>query len=441
MEPEDIEGTEGTEGTEGVKLGLEDEKVISPIASLFNAVMQKKEAKRFAQLESEIAKLAGEPEDNPAVDGARRIADRGGEQIVSRHQPTDPLYRNLHRTQPAYKEVRTPDLDHWNIQWLRGFLSRDVAQMKMAAAKANDAAGYRANETLEGVLSTTAVTDGTGGHLLPQPFTDVVEIARGAAAVVAPLCTNFTTTGATLRVPTAGAVTADTAAEGAAPLQGSAQVPTFTSEMLILHKIGARMIASDEMLEDAAFNLMDIYGRRAGEAIGVAEDVQILTTGGTSPDLTEALAGGVVTSATTTVMIYEDLNTLFFALGKAYQPNSTWLGGTLVATLLSNMLDANGGPILRIPDRAPTPVTDATPQAIGTILGRPFYHVPATAGVLILGDLRGYGIVRKGGIVAKMSGDVGFTTDTVQFKFTERVDGRILDDAAMKQTDEIATVA
>ena len=437
MPPEATEEIEETERTEGTDLPLDDAKVISPIASLFNAVMQKKEAKRFAQLESEIAKLAGEPEDNPAVDEAKRLGDKANERTISRNQPTDPLYRNLHRTQPAYKEVRTPDLDHWNIQWLRGFLSRDVAQMKMATAKANDAAGYRAT-TLEGVLSGTSVTDGTGGHLLPQPFADVVEIARGAAAVVAPLCTNFTTTGATLRVPTAAAVTADTVAEGASGSQGE---PTFVSEMLILHKIGVRMIASDEMLEDAAFNLMDIYGRRAGEGIGVAEDVQILTTAGSSPDLTEALAGGVVTSATTTVMIYEDLNTLFFALGKAYQPNSTWLGGTLVATLLSNMLDTNGAPILRIPDQAPTPVTDATPQAIGTILGRPFYHVPATAGVLILGDLRGYGVVRKGGIVAKMSGDVGFATDTVQFKFTERIDGRILDDAAMKQTDAIATVA
>ena len=433
MPPEDVSDKTAT-------LSLEDAKVISPVASLVNTVIKKREAHRFAQLESEIAKLAMTPEDNPAVVEATRISDTANERIIARHQPLDSLYRSLHRDQPMYKEVRTPDLDHWNVEWLRGFLGRDAAHMKMATAKANEAAGYRAT-TLEGVLDTsdpTAIIDGTGGHLLPQPFADVVEIARGAVAVVARLCTPFTTTGATMRVPTAGAVTADSIAEGASGAQGE---PTFTSEMLILHKIGVRMIASDEMLEDSAFNLMDIYGRRAGEGIGVAEDTQILTTGGTSPDLTEALAGGVVTSATTTVMIYEDLNTLFFALGKAYQPNSTFLGGTLVATLLSNMLDTNGAPILRLPAAAPTPVTDATPAAIGTVLGRPFYHVPATAGVLILGDLRGYGVLRKGGIVAKISTDVGFDTDTVHFKFRERIDGRIIDDVAIKQTDEIATVA
>ena len=421
---------------------LEDDKVISPLTSLFNTVLEKREAKRLEQIEAELAKLYATPEDNPAVAEATRVSDTANERIIARHQPMDSCYRSLHRTQPAYKEVRTPDLDHWNTQWLLGFLGGDRAHMKMATAKANEAAGYRVTPTLTGVLDSsdpTAVLDGTGGHLLPQPFADVVEIARGAAAVVAPLCTNFTTTGSTLRVPTAGAITADTIAEGAVGADNAE--PTFTSEMLILHKVGCKATASEEMLADSAFNLMDIYGRRAGEGIGVAEDTQILTTGGTSPDLTEALAGGVVTSASTTVMIYEDLNTLFFAVGKAYQPNITWLGGTLVATLLSNMLDTHGAPVLKLPAAAPTPVTDVMPSAIGTVLGRPFYHVPATAGVLICGDLRGYGVLRKGGIVAKMSPDAGFTTGTVIFRFEERIDGRIIDDVAMKQFAGLATVA
>ncbi len=46
MPPEETERTEEIEGTEKPKLGLEDEKVISPIASLFNTLLEKKEAKR-----------------------------------------------------------------------------------------------------------------------------------------------------------------------------------------------------------------------------------------------------------------------------------------------------------------------------------------------------------------------------------------------------------
>jgi HK97 family phage major capsid protein len=416
---------------------------LAPLAALFNGVLEKREEAFLNGLGEQIALLGATPDRTEAADltpdGPVR-SDRGNGSIVSRHQPTDPLYRTLHRQKPYLAEVRTPDIDHWNSEWLRAYLIRDSVNMKMAEAKSNEAAGIRGT-TLGGALDATdptAIASGTGGHLMPQAYSNLVQIAREAAAVIAPMCSNFTTPGLTLRVPTSGAVTADTIAEGSGGAQGE---QTFASEMLILHKLGCRMIASEEMLQDTAFNLMQVYGERAGAAIGAAEDVQICTTGGTAPDLTEAIAGGNVDEATTTVLIYEDLNTLFFALGKAYQPTSVFLAGTVVCTLLSNLMDGNDHPILKIPSQAPSPVTDATPQAIGTVLGRPIYHVPLAAGTLILGDLRGYAVVRRPGIFASMSTEVGFASDTIQFKFYERIDGRIIDDVAMKQMAALATVA
>ncbi len=418
------------------------DKAVATITTLFNAVLEKREQDQLGALERDLSLLAQTPDNtdlnriDPSADTKEPVRS-----VVSRHQPTDPLYRTLHATRPSMREARTPDLDHWNAVWLRAYLQRDQATMKLAEAKGNEIGGYRAT-TLGGGLDAsdaTAVASGTGGHLLPQAMSNVVQIARQNAAVIAPLCQNFMTNGLTLRVPTSGAVTADTVAEGASGAQAE---PTFVSEMLILHKIGVRMIASEEMLQDSAFNLMGIYAERAGEGIGAAEDLQICTTGGTAPDLTEAIAGGNVAEETTTVLVYEDLNTLFFALGKAYQPRSTFLAGTLVCTLLSNMMDGNDHPVLKVPSSPPGPVTDvSTPQAIGTVIGRPIYHVPLTAQRLLLGDLRGYGFVRKGGIFASMSTEVGFATDTIQFKFYERVDGRIIDDVAMKQMSDLATVA
>jgi HK97 family phage major capsid protein len=416
-----------------------NDPALEAIGTNLSSVITRREERLLAGLNRRISQIAEEPQ----RDTLEKVEEGRVERpIVSRHQPTDPLYRSLHLKQPHMKEVRTPELDHWNSFWLRAYLVKDIVNMRMAAAKGCEAAGIppRAS-TLGGALDAsdpTAIASGTGGHLLPQPFSNLVQIAREASAVIAPLCQNFTTEGLTLRVPTCGAVTADTVAEGASGAQGE---PTFASEMLILHKIGVRMIASEEMLQDTAFNLMSIYGERAGRAIGAAEDTQICTTDGVAPNLTEAIAGGNVDEATTTVLIYEDLNTLFFALGKDYQPRSTFLAGTVVCTLLSNMLDTNGAPILRVPAAAPTPVTDAMPQAIGTVIGRPVYHVPLTAGILLLGDLNGYGFVRRPGIFASMSTEVGFATDTIQFKFYERVDGRIIDDVAMKQMADLATVA
>ncbi len=411
---------------------------ITPLVKQFNDVLEAREEAALSEIGRELALLAKTPDRSELekIHGDKPETPEGP--IVSRHQPSDPLYRRLHTTFPAIAEWRTPDQDQWNAEWLRAFVRGDTTGMKYASAKSDQAAGIRATTLGEGLNATsdTAITTGSGGHVLPQSMANVVSIARDAAAVIAPLCTNFTTSGLTLRVPTAGAITADTVAEQASGAQAE---PTFASEMLILHKIGARCIASDEMLEDSAFNLMGIYAQRAGEGIGTCEDLQICTTAGTAPDLTEAIAGGNVDELSTTEVYYGDLVTLFFALGKAYQPSATWLAGTVVLTLLSQMTDSNGQPTLKLPSQAATVVSDV-PGAIGTIFGRPVYHVPLADGTLIFGDIRGYGFVRKGGIVAKMDTSVGFATDTVQFKFTERVDGRIIDDVAMKQMAALATV-
>ena len=414
------------------------DKTLAPIAALFNAVLEKREAGILARIETQIAKLA-DTTDRSHVPDLTRVADNDSGTIVSRNQPTDPLYRDLLRASPQYKGARDPDQDHWNATWLRALGDNDQVMMKMAAAKGDEA--YSRANLLEGTLDATdptAVTIGSAGAYLPQSYANIVSIAKGAAAVLAPLCTNFTATGGSLRVPTMAAVTAVTASEGAAVAEAN---PAAASVMMLLTKLGARIIMSDELLADNAFNIMQVAGARVGEGIGVLEDTLILTTDGTSPNTTGPLAGGAVSEATANSLYSVDIATLFFALGKAYQANGIWLAGTLVATILTNLRDGNGNQILQTPSVAAGPVTDlGMPTAIGTIFGRPVYHVPATAGDLIFGDLRSFGWCTKGGIEAKVDNSVGFASDTVQFKFTERADGQMLDAAGIKEIQGITTL-
>jgi HK97 family phage major capsid protein len=420
-------------------------KGVTGVAEIINAVIAKREKKNLEDIATEVSLLAETPDRSTlkAIEGERRgpePVERGNGGIVSRNQPTDPLYHRLYQRAPEYRGVRDPDQDHWNIAWLLALRANDTIGMKTARVKSNEA--YCRANLLEGVLDATtptALTDGSGAGLLPQSYANVVEIAKGNSAVLAPLVTNFEASGATLRVPTVAAVTAVTASEGAAPAEAN---PAVASVMMMLTKIGARIIMSDELLADSAFNLMDVMGRRVGEAIGVKEDEQILATDGVSPNITGALAGGAVSEATANSLYYVDLATLFFSPGKAYQARGTWLAGTLVATILTNLTDGNGNQVLQTAALPMGPVTDLSiPTAIGTIFGRPVYHCPdATAGDLIFGDLRGYGWVRKGGIEAKVSTDVGFATDTVQFKFTQRCDGQMLDAVAIKEIQGITTL-
>lgn len=416
---------------------------LTAVATIMQSAIEKREKKMLEGLAHELALVGGDVDRSivSTVEGDRAQAEpaRGNGSVVSRNQPLDPLYRNLLSREPQYKGARDADQDYWNAQWLRALHRNDQMAMQAAKAKGNEA--YARANLLEGVLDAsdpTAILDGSGSSLLPQSFANVVEIARGAAAVVSPLCSNFEATGATLRVPTIGAVTAVTSSENASVAEAN---PATTSVMMILTKLGARIIMSDELFADSPFNLMQVTGSRVGEGIGVLEDTQILTSDGTSPNITGPLAGGAVSEATANSLYFVDLATLFFALGKAYQPRATWLAGTLVATILTNLTDGNGNQVLQPRDLPMGPVTDvAMPNAIGSIFGRPVFHVPAVAGDLIFGDLRSYGWVRKGGIEAKVSTDVGFASDTVQFKFTQRADGQMLDVVGIKEIQGITTL-
>ncbi len=367
--------------------------------------------------------------------------------------PTDPLYARYIRQHPEMALWRSHDQDALTVEWIRGVWKDNAVQFGAAFDKLrvlNDKiTGFQRADILEGVLDVsdeTAILSGTGASLLPQNFEQVVQINRDAVAVLEPLVMQLTMTSATVRVPTSGQAAAAMIAEGTP--NTNADEPPFTSEMLIAHKAESQMVASEEEIADAAFNLISILGLRAGSALGALVDVQIATSNGTSPNLTEALSGGDVAEATTTVLIYEDLVTLFFALAQVYRTGAVWLAGTVVLKLLSQMLDSSGFPILTFPGFGMASPVGSGPAGVeetgqvGTIFGKRVYEAPFADGTLIFGNIaQGYGFARRSGIVAKSSTHSKFNAGLVEFLFNERYDGRLLDAVAIKQMTALATVA
>jgi len=335
------------------------------------------------------------------------------------------------------KADRTPELDHFGAEWFIGLAEKDGARM----ARARDAINkvYSRADTLIGALDAsdpTAVLSGTGGHLLPQNVANVVSIARDKTSVLPGLVMNLDLSGGTLRVPSAGSASAEMVSEGSVASQGE---PTYASDMLKAQKAQVYMQASVEQLKFSAFNLMGIIGDRAGKALGALEDVEICTSDGSAPSISEAIAGGNVAEATSTVLIYEDLVTLYFSPTQVYRTNGVWLANSVTLQLLGKLMDGNDHPILSTPGM-PSPVGN-TPGLVGHIFGKPVYEVPLADGKLIFGDPQSYVFARAGGIEAKASTESSFTSDLVDFKFTEFFDGRILDDVGLKQMADLATVA
>ncbi len=115
-----------------------DERALAPLAALFNGVLQKREGALLKGIEAQIALLAETPDRSNV---GRVVEDGDGTReertIVSRNQPTDPLYRGLHRQHPEQREARSPNLDHWNAVWLRAFMRHDHVEMRLAEAKSN----------------------------------------------------------------------------------------------------------------------------------------------------------------------------------------------------------------------------------------------------------------------------------------------------------------
>ena len=362
--------------------------------------------------------------------------------IVSRKQPMDPMYERLYAANPLTRDWRTADLDHYNAQWLRGFIFKDREQKAQAIEKLGEISGLgRAVTTYSigdlDVSDPTAVLDGSAGDWLPQPLANVVEIARDEVAVLPSRVENLVMTSGTLRVPTADAFNVEMVAEGAT---STAAGPAAASVMLKAQKMSGFAKLTIESLADAAFNLISFMSGRAGRAMGALEDTEICTSSGSAPSISAKLVGENVAEATSTVLIYEDLVTLLFALAKVYRTNAIWLANSVTLTLLSTLMDGNSQPILKLPGQQPNVISDA-PGAIGTLFGKGVFEVPLADGELIFGDPKGYVFARRQGISIASSTESSFSADIVDLKITQRIDGNMIDVVALKQMSGLATVA
>jgi HK97 family phage major capsid protein len=356
----------------------------------------------------------------------------------------DALYRHM---SDERKSWRNPKLDELGKRWIIAMAQRRMDTAEQLRQELDDAylegirSGERASTLYGTVTAVSGLGQGTGGAIAPLPFANDIVLARDKRARFRALVSRFTSESNTLRVPTAGVATAAMAAEGATAAQGE---PTFGSQLLSKKKAQATFKASEEMLADSAFNLVSLFSERAGAAIATLEDVQIATSNGTAPNITESLGSATITDvaeATSTVLTYADVVKLFFAVPDQYHQSAAWFGNAGMMQFLSSLLDGNGRPIFTPAGQAPQVVGDSTAQAVGTIFGRPVYLVPLAAGSLFCGDPAYYGMLDGGGLVVKVSDVVSWATDLVDFKVTERFDGAVLLEDAFRKMIGIASVA
>jgi HK97 family phage major capsid protein len=345
--------------------------------------------------------------------------------------PTEPLYRNM----PAeVREWRNPDSDHYMASWLRGKLEGDRGAMLHASVKL-EGMFPRAVMTEGVALGTGATATGTGAELVPRPLQAVVMIARDRVAKMRRFATIFQMNAQETMIPTADSMTAAMVAESA----GSAQSePAIAQVALIAHVAGVQARATKELVADSAVNLVTILSQRGGAALGVLEDNEFFKAGtGTAPHVTKLSGTGLVLT-TATFLPYSDVLSMYHTLGQQYRDNAVWFIESGVLEMLGNVRDGNGRPFYQGLGESPGPVTDDA-GAVGTLLRKPVYEVPLTAGDIWFGDPSQYAIGDRQGIEIDVSTHARFLNREVVWEITERIAGNNTDTAAAQYTTGITS--
>lgn len=292
-----------------------------------------------------------------------------------------------------------------------------------------------ADVTVEEHRALSKGTAAAGGFLVPTDFYRQIVRALRFMGSVATLATEITTdNGDTIQVP------ANTA-HGAANWVGEAGTftpsdETFAQLTLSAFKAGTKVIVSEELLQDSAFNLDGFLAQEIGERIGVLENTAyikgdgsgkpqgLLQATGTASNLTDVTAAtGNATSFT-----YDALVTAKFSLPYQYRRNASWIVADAAVRNLYLMKDSNQRPLW-----APNPASDGP----DTFLGDPIYtdpDMPAPAANNIsamYGDWkRAYWIRRVTGFGMQRQNELHSDQGQVGFRAFERVDGRVVLSAA-----------
>jgi HK97 family phage major capsid protein len=167
-------------------------------------------------------------------------------------------------------------------------------------------------------------TDTAGGFTVPDDFRRQLLIGLEQANVMRGLSTVFTTTSGVLSLPVVSThASAGWVAENAAY---SASDSGFTEVTLNAYKNTMLVKASEELLNDSAFDMASFIASQAGRGLGRLEETAFVAgTGSGQPTGVVGSAGLGKTATATNAITADELMDTQYALGRAYRKRATWL--------------------------------------------------------------------------------------------------------------------
>ena len=274
-------------------------------------------------------------------------------------------------------------------------------------------------------------TDSEGGYLVPDEFEHTLVQGLNENTIIRAHAHVITTSNGLHKIPVVAShgSAAWIDEEGAYTESDDA----FGQVQLDAHKVGTIIKVSEELLNDAAFDLESYISNEFIRRIGDKEEEAFLTGNGSSKPtgLLNATGGAQVgvTAGSATAITADELIDLFFSLKAPYRKNAIWIFNDSTVKLIRKLKDGNGQylwqPALREGD-------------VPTILGRPYFtsaYMPEAASAaksVLFGDLNYYWIGDRQGITFKRLNELYAGNGQIGFLASKRLDGKTVLPEAIK---------
>lgn len=280
--------------------------------------------------------------------------------------------------------------------------------------------------------------DSEGGYLVPDEFEHTLIQALRTENIIRDHAHVFQTNSGSHKIPVV--TTKGTASwvdeEGAIPEGDDA----FGQQTIGAHKVGTIIKVSEELLNDAAFDLEGYFASEFARRIGDKEEEAFFTGDGTGKPLgVLATAGGAevgVTAASATAVTADEIINLFYSLDAPYRKNAIWiLNDATIAAV--RKLKNNSGDYLWQPA--------LHEGGHETLLGKRIYTSPfmpemkAGNKAILFGNFQYYWIGDRQGITFRRLNERYADTGQVGFLATKRLDGKLILPEAIKVLQMKAT--
>ena len=268
-------------------------------------------------------------------------------------------------------------------------------------------------------------------NLVPVTFFDQVwQKAREVGPMLRVSNVLNTASGEQIRFPNLTAYS--TATQVAAGGTIAASDPTFDSVVLGAYKQAFLVAVAEELLTDSGVNLEDELARAGGNTLGTRVN-SLLTTGAGSTEPTGVVTAstlGATGTAAGGIPTGDNIVDLLYSLDGAVRASNAFAFMASPTTIASirKIKDTTGQYIFQPSLAAGTP---------DTLLGRPLIeNVGMASGTsaksILAGDWNAYRVRVAGGLQVAQSSDYQFNLGLVNYRFQIRVDGNLMDTAAIK---------